>query len=271
MRYEEILITPSMASSFLENNNTNRRYEPKRAAAYAKDMMNGKWELNGEDIEISKSGELKNGQHRLNAIIISNIPVKMGVKFDVPDEVTIYDRGRSRSTADIFAMRGMDYEISCQAIISMTRLHFVYAHSINNISDNDVYDFIKKYENSIRTVYSLMSNKQSTKQGTRVNCKNAILLLGVFYAVEAGVDASILDDFLRVVNTGLPDSLDQSAALILRNDIISGAFKLPGTQSKKTGVTMVEKAIYDFVNHYQRKKSYKGTVDRVYYNLFKED
>lgn len=271
MRYQEMLITPSIARNFLDKNNTNRRYEPKRALSYANDMLNGKWELNGEDIEISESGELKNGQHRLNAIIIANIPIMMGVKFDVPDEVSVYDRGRGRSTADIFAMRGMDYEISCQTIISLVKLHYTYARSLNMVSDNEVYSFIKKHESSLRTVYSLVSNKQSTKCGTRINCKNSILLLGVFYAVEAGVETSILDDFLRIVNTGIPDSINQSAALVLRNDIISGAFKVAGTQSKKSCVTMVEKAIYDFVNHYQRKKSYRGTVDKVYFNLFKED
>lgn len=271
MEYKEILVTPSMARSLLEKNNTNRRFEPKRATSYAKAMKDGEWELNGEDIAISQSGYLKNGQHRLNAVIIANIPVKMGFKFNVPDDVAIYDRGRTRSTSDIFTMKGMDPDVSSAIIISMIRLHYTYSKSLVIVQDYEIENFIKRHEDSLRAISRLYKNKQSSKRGTRISCKNSAILLGVFYALEAGVPEHTLDDFLRIVYTGIPDSTKQSAAIVLRNDIIAGLFKMPGGQCKKLAVPMVEKAINDFVNNYQRKKSYKGTTERIYFNLFKEE
>lgn len=267
MRYEEVLVTPEMAKKFLEKNDVNRRYEPKRAASYSKDMLAGKWELNGEDIAISTSGNLKNGQHRLSAIIIANIPVKLGIKFDVPENITIYDKGRNRSTSDTLAAKGFDKNLSSSIIIAMIRLHYTYCFSQMYVTDSEIENFINKHKYHLETVMNLLKGKTTTKHGTRLNCKNAGILLPVFYALYSDVDETELNDFLEVLYTGLPTSLDQSSAIVLRNDIQST--KTEGGWSRKAIAMMTEKAIQDYHCHFRRKMTYKNSGLQIYSKVFK--
>lgn len=280
MRWEEVLMTPEKAKAILDNSKRveeklglppNRRYEPKRASNYAKQIALGDWQYNGEDIHIAKSGRLLNGQHRLMAIIMSGKSVKIGIKSDVEDSVSIYDRGRTRSTSDTLTMEGLPKEITGNLYCGIVRLHRSYMSTDTYISDAEIERFILKHEDTFKQIHKLLKGKNSTAGGTRVNLKNTIILTGIMYAIEAGVDYEELNSFCEVLYTGIPKTLNQNAALVLRNDILSDAFKTAGGNSRKYKVAMVEKAIYDFVNSYPRKISYRNTTERIYSNLFKEE
>lgn len=281
MKWEWVLITPEMAKSILEKSKKveeelgfppNRRYEVKRATEYAKQIMRGDFQNeNGEDIQISKAGRVLNGQHRLGAIIITGKPMEYGIKSDIDDSMTIYDRGRNRSTSDTLTMTGLPKEIVSKTFVSIVRLHYHYIHGNMYVSDFEVERFIKKHEETFTQIHRLLSGRTSTRKGTRVNLKNTIILIGIMYALEAGVNFDVIDSFCEVLYTGIPKSLNQQAALVLRNDILSGAFKSTGGCGRKEKIPMVEKAIYDFVSGYQRKVTYKNTTERIYSNLFKEE
>jgi hypothetical protein len=49
----------------------NRPFDANLALSYAQDILNGKWELNCENIIISKFGNVTSGQHRLIALILA--------------------------------------------------------------------------------------------------------------------------------------------------------------------------------------------------------
>ena len=73
-------ITPEKAREYLKTNTDNyRKISRAKAAIYAREMKAGKWELNGEGIMFAEDGTLKNGQHRLAAILMAGIPVRMTV------------------------------------------------------------------------------------------------------------------------------------------------------------------------------------------------
>ena len=280
MKWKEVLMTPEEAQAILDKSKRveeklglppNRRFEPKRANNYAKQISLGDWQYNGEDIHIAKSGRLLNGQHRLAAIVISGKATKIGIKYDVDDSVSIYDRGRTRSTSDTLTMEGLPKEVTGQLYVGIVRLHNSYTKTDTYISDAEIERFILCHEDTFKQIHKLIKGKNSTAGGTRVNLKNTIILTGIMYAIEAGVSYEELDLFCEVLYTGIPKSLNQNAALVLRNDILSDAFKSAGGNSRKYKVAMVEKAIYDFVNGYPRKVSYKNTTERIYSNLFKED
>lgn len=281
MKWQEVVITPEMAQEILDkskevetrlNLTPNRRYEPKRAADYAKQMKAGDFQNNnGEDIHIAKSGRLLNGQHRLSAIIIAGIPMKYGIKSDIDDSVSIYDRGRSRSASDILTMKGLPKEIVGNAYIGVVRLHYSYMHNDTYVSDSEIERFIKNHEDTFWQLHKLVKGRNSTYKGIRVNIQHTVILVGIMYALEAGVEYETIDAFCEVLHTGIPQNLNQKAALVLRNDIMSDDFKTAGGNSRKGKVPMIEKAIYDFASGYQRKVSYRNVTERIYSNLFKED
>lgn len=93
MKVDVETITPKMAEEYLKHNKINRTLKDKRVTSYANDMKDGAWQLNGEAIRFNKSGDLIDGQHRLNAIIRANKPIQTVVMRGINDTVSVYDRG----------------------------------------------------------------------------------------------------------------------------------------------------------------------------------
>ena len=69
------LITPKIAEQYLAKNSNNySRLYKATVDQYAYEMLNGEWIFNGEAIKFNKSGKLVDGQHRLSAIVKSDVP-----------------------------------------------------------------------------------------------------------------------------------------------------------------------------------------------------
>ena len=102
------LITPEMATMYLEKNTHNRKVKQEAVRRYANDMKNGNWQLNNQGIAFHKDGSLADGQHRLLAIVLSKTAVEMLVTYDVPDETTLFDRGVIRYGKTVLGAADLD-------------------------------------------------------------------------------------------------------------------------------------------------------------------
>jgi hypothetical protein len=103
-------ISPERAKQILLSNDGNRNLRPKDVDAYAKFMRRGSWRDDlGDPIHISVNGRLLNGQHRLNAVVLSGATIKFMVFYMEPidgfGDLTAMgmpiDRGALRSMSDI--------------------------------------------------------------------------------------------------------------------------------------------------------------------------
>lgn len=103
--YEDI--TPELARKYLAHHGGNRNLNANAVADYARDMAAGRWHLTHQGIAFSDTGELLDGQHRLQAIIRAGIAVRMYVTKGVdPDAFKVLDTGRQRTLADRFQIEG---------------------------------------------------------------------------------------------------------------------------------------------------------------------
>lgn len=73
------LVTPEMARHWLSDNAHNRKINLERVAEICQKMTDGTWREKGPAIEVTDTGHLLNGQHRLTAIIQTSTAVKMRV------------------------------------------------------------------------------------------------------------------------------------------------------------------------------------------------
>lgn len=111
-------VTPHMAKEWLKHNPRNRRQNPQLITQYVRDMLAGRWQLNGEAIKISANGEVLDGQHRLEAIAKADITVTMLVVEGLPDTAQdTMDTGRKRSVGDALTIRGEAYSHILAAVI----------------------------------------------------------------------------------------------------------------------------------------------------------
>lgn len=105
-------IGPEKAKEYLKANINNPRgnHSLSRSVVkrYAEDMKTGKWELNGEAIEFDEDGVLKNGQHRLAAIVIAGVEVKILVVRGVSRDTIVYDIPLKRNAAQMVNAMGFE-------------------------------------------------------------------------------------------------------------------------------------------------------------------
>jgi hypothetical protein len=101
--------TPALAMQILDNNNDmNRSIRQARVEKYASDMRAGKWLMNGETIKFTKEGKLLDGQHRLWAVVLAEVPIDMLVIEGLDKEAMVtIDTGAARTFSDVASIRGL--------------------------------------------------------------------------------------------------------------------------------------------------------------------
>lgn len=105
------VITPKDAEKLLGRNTINRSVRPRRVDQYAKQIVNGQWQVTGEAIKVATDGTLLDGQHRLLAVIKSGIPTAFFVIDGLDPEVfKVLDSGLTRSGGD--ALSGIGFSDS---------------------------------------------------------------------------------------------------------------------------------------------------------------
>ena len=266
------VITPSKAKEYLEHNHINRNINKARVTAYANDMKRGAWQTNGESIKFNKKGELIDGQHRLSAIVLSNVEVATLVLKDIDNDINLYDRGRTRDVKDALIIDGMSRDIASNMWVAVAKLHYIIQKNNRNVSDYDVRLFLEKHIGTIEVLNRFKQGKSGMNKSNRVPVRNAPMMLAFLYAYESGEDIKDLERFAKVYSTGFYEKQTETPAIVIRNDTISGVVGFRETSLRISSAYKFEKAINDFCLEYPRKKSYSCWNYPVYSNneKFKE-
>jgi hypothetical protein len=106
-------ITPEVAAQYLAKNPKNRRIRKGKVKALAAIVKQGHWELTHQGIAFNCDGSLKDGQHRLAAVIEAGKPITTLVTRGLSDDAMLYvDTGSARSDADAFTINGLPTSLS---------------------------------------------------------------------------------------------------------------------------------------------------------------
>lgn len=104
-----VTIDPPLAAALLDRNPVkwNRTLSMMLVQRYGDALARGEWMLNGETVIVADSGELNNGQHRLNACILTGISFRTLIVFGIArDTRSSLDQGKRRSVIDELTMAG---------------------------------------------------------------------------------------------------------------------------------------------------------------------
>lgn len=120
-------ITPAIAQGLLDHHNThNRPLNRVRVTSLAADMTAGRWAVNGETIKVATDGTLLDGQHRLAAIVLSGVAVRILVVRNVaPDAQDTMDTGGKRSFGNQLSLHG---EANASQLAATVRTVWVWLH-----------------------------------------------------------------------------------------------------------------------------------------------
>jgi len=118
MKIEIVDITPELAAEWLLKNTSNRPLRASTVAHYAGQMSRGKWQQTHQGICFDSHGNLIDGQHRLSAIVMAGVTVRIMVTWldtDVTAMGYLVDHGAKRSVSDILQVDRRQMEI-CRLI-----------------------------------------------------------------------------------------------------------------------------------------------------------
>lgn len=248
LEYKEILVTPKMAEQWLETSNRlNRNISENVVKQYAADMKKGYWQFNGEVIQFGKDGKLKNGQHRLKAIVMAGVPVKMSVLYGVPDNVNIYDSQRKRNAANAVQFLGRDISKNDVAIA-----RFLYECVINRnyVGNGQVVNFSYDEAESLKEARRIVSSNNNGVMA-KAPCASAAYVM-----LKNGYDKELMKRFFRVGETGYYENGEESA-VALRNMILNRKLVSNNRSERVKLFKATCKALTDFAQKKPRKVMYR--------------
>ena len=108
MQYKVEKISPKKARLLLKGNIRNRGLKHHHVKFLAAQMTAGNWQENGQAIVVDVNDVLLDGQHRLEAVIQSEVTVLMlVVRGAAPEVMNSIDTGSTRGAGDVFGLNGV--------------------------------------------------------------------------------------------------------------------------------------------------------------------
>lgn len=121
-----MLVTPNIAMDWMDRMGKQRPLSQDVKERYAADMTAGHWQFLGDPIRFDVTGECRDGQHRLKAIIESGAPQVCLVIFGLPVGAAIaFDQGKKRTFAQNLGLRGY---INANVLASVTCRMWHWTH-----------------------------------------------------------------------------------------------------------------------------------------------
>lgn len=254
MRVENV--TPEKATHYLKRNVDNyRKISRAKVALYAEEMKAGKWQLNGEAIMFDETGKLKNGQHRLAAVILAGIPVQMTIITGVADDVTIYDNGQNRSTKQMAQASGYGDISGTEAAVATA---FV-GNFGNKVPKGVVLDWLKDRYGEVNRAYRVCGASNRRNLASRVGC----VLTTYFFLRDDMMKSYEIEVFFKVFNSGNiigTDGYEPSPALVARR-MFEERYRgmAMDKRSLMEQVEILMTALTDFKKGNTRQMNYKVT------------
>lgn len=208
-------ITPEIASQYLGTMVGNRALRKKAVNRYAREMIAGKWQVNGEAIKFSRSGHLIDGQHRLQAIIEAGIAVSICVTRGLDDgTIATLDTGLSRSYLDANVIRGKSHS---QHVGPIARWFYRYEQGSPTVAytptHQELDDVVERHPAILKSAEFVMSLKV-----IRRRCVPGVQGFVHAYVTEMW-DQETADLYLHTLNDGTGLS-QRSPIFLLRRRLV---------------------------------------------------
>ncbi len=214
MNYE--FITPEMAADLLETNTENRRISKGTVTAYVQDILSGNWDESvGVAISIDENGVLRDGQHRLTAIVQAGIGIHTWVCRNVSND-GIYDNNRKRSNVDQISIMRTDLD----NVYKTTRYISVARTIINNnttpaarraVTPKEIINFTDNHKEDLDGFFLNIPQTSIPKISL------AVVHLALFMAYMCGVDIDDILSFYDVLCSGMSTKQEEFPIIAYRN------------------------------------------------------
>jgi hypothetical protein len=233
-----MIIDKEKAIRLMETNEDNRNLKSSVIEKINHDLVNSRYYLNGETISVSRTMRLLNGQHRLTAVIQTNIPILTWVIFGVPDEYkTTFDQGTSKTVADFLKMQRVASSKDVSIIVKLILLYApgaeVTSKDLANrrLSNQDKLEGYEQYRNQIHYALDTFGRSKYAKVNRAIAAITASHVL-----ISREIPEKTVDTFFDKL-TGTGGNINhQDPVLWLRakiNEVLNSRVKIESSSEYK--------------------------------------
>ena len=234
-----VTITPADAERILRHNDNFRKVDGNEAIRYADMIKSGDWQFNGDTIAFDTHGNLKDGQHRMKACVISNKPMKIIPILVDSDLHTDYKR--KMYCGHIMKSKGI---VNFNATAAMTRIiylsdkngiEYAFTNKSQFIPSMKLWEFYQDHP----LIQESMDATHTHCHVYRANIPHSVL--AAFYYFASQIDKSAATRFVETVGM----TMDEFQAKGFRKtDPLTKLKEYIATDSKETKISTVMKAAH---------------------------
>lgn len=259
-RPELMLITPDMASDWLESRQFDGNRKPSKAKVeqHVAAMKAGRWLETHQGIAFDTEGRLIDGRHRLMAVSASGVTVKMWVfPGQTRDTFDVIDTGYARAAAQFLP--------SVAPSMAAGAVRYIDA-----VIDRDFAGIYRHKRMPLHEVLAIhrqwpeLENWALAVWGARsvASIPPSPLLAVVAMGERGGVYPGTIESFLRGLKSGaIGDAHDPR--LILRNRFIKDGKLLSGSRGRTHGYALIVKTFNHYVRDERPKKVMYSEGDHI--------
>lgn len=240
-------VNPKLATDMLYKTEAkNRKINQRRVRALAGVMSRGQWELNGECIIVDDDGNVRDGQHRLEAVVRSGVTIPAIIVEGIdPSTFHSLNTGVSRTFGHAYYMTH-DIDQGTASTISGATRYFIQYEAGSPFVTQDVRPTIFDCEAVVKNHPGIVDSvmfckglyKRLTKGAPWVFPIGAAACLHYIYSCSQGAAAA--DDYIEQLLLGV-NIREGSAAQIVRNRLIGESVTATKRLPLRTRAMMVTK------------------------------
>lgn len=254
------LITPEKAAKLLENNTINRKLNPTNLGFIRTAIENGTFLYNGESIIVAKTGELLNGQHRLQACVDSGISITVSLVEGIEkDAMSTIDTGKTRGGADVLHMNNVKNAATISSAIRLIIEKQGKARRLSasgsslKVSNAEILEFYNGHQKEIDALAVFASHAYRT--GAKILTASHIMAYIYLLSYE---DKKMPIMFMRELMTGA-SLTDTDIVQMLRTKLINNRISKNRIKDKHKVDLIVKIARVYFTG--ERRKTLRVTAD----------
>jgi hypothetical protein len=234
-------VTPAQAERWLSGNIHNRKLNNARVDRMVRDMQAGRWRLTHQGVAFDPTGVLIDGQHRLWAVVLSGLTVKMRIFFNEPPEnLEFIDTGASRSDADVLTLSGRVGTVSKNRLAALRVLVWGLG-ACTRLTISEEADLLARHRAALDFAMEHLA-PVSQVRGVATGTTRGVVARAWYSA-----DAAALVHFCDVLRTGLVTAERDRPVIVLRDFLMNTESSTKKPQTLREHYGKVQRALLAYL------------------------
>ena len=240
---EVILVTPALATSWLEKNDNNRPINWNYVSQLARDITSGRFACTHQGIAFDTNGHLIDGQHRLWAILEADVPVRLRVFYNEPPENIIHVDGNCpRRTSDRMSLGRTLGTVRADELATLRAMLGGFSMTSRRRTVHEEMQLLEKHRDAVHFAHEHLP---TTRPAGLANSMTRAVVARAWYCVTG---ERMLVRFCEVLRSGMPATDEERVIVLLRDELLGLKNQRTTSAARQRQYALTSRALLAYVN-----------------------